>query len=137
MTHEAEAFTAPESNLWSDFQWPEWVPQEQRELIEKFWSPAAHRGPKDWLANGATEFRYLGVRNGSTVRSWTWNNRLVTGQILHRWNNIFVVIGHDACPHMFDSIATDESIEVQRARLSATRAKLDEELQALAPEATP
>lgn len=45
-----EAIEIPESNLWADFVWPEWVPVDVREQVEKRFKPwrANDTGPKQW-----------------------------------------------------------------------------------------
>jgi hypothetical protein len=132
VSESQDEFAIPKSGLWIDFHWPAWVPQSERDLIEKFWSQSNGRGPSDWLKNGALELRHIGVSNGDVVRAWElYNKKLVAGRILHRWNNIFSVIDTDGNRHMFSRIATDAAIEERREELKRKRAELDEQLAAL------
>lgn len=93
---------------WSDFQWPDWVPTEQRKHIESFWGPENHRCPRDWgrshiaqhvPATGARltcERSSVGGRWANISKTpYAPDAPLVTGRYLHRWNNIGVLVQDD------------------------------------------
>jgi protein gp37 len=84
---------APET--WADFAWPDWVPKEQRKLIEDFWSASYSRGPREWLrdhilqhvpATGAHRVWAIDEHGWATVDKTATNG--VIGRYLHLWNNI-------------------------------------------------
>lgn len=76
----------PASNLWSDFRWPDWVPQKLRTQIEEFWCPEMKRGPKDWFESNSIP---LGAF--MTLRMLI-GNEMVEGRFVHRWNNLAAIV---------------------------------------------
>ncbi|MGW1675983.1 DUF5131 family protein [Saccharopolyspora sp. NPDC002376] len=77
---------APES--WSDWTWPDWVPQAVRDQIEDFWGPKSARTPQQWIRDmhvqGSHPF-------GATVTSgdgFGHNPPQIIGRWVHAWNNI-------------------------------------------------
>ncbi|WP_190824741.1 DUF5131 family protein [Saccharopolyspora pogona] len=85
--------TAPKS--WSDWTWPDWVPQTVRDQIESFWGPKSARTPQQWMRDmhvqGSHPF-------GTTVTSgdgFGHNPPQVTGRWVHAWNNVGRLVHDD------------------------------------------
>jgi hypothetical protein len=83
---------APET--WESFPWPEWIPTDQREQIEKFWSVKYSRGPQAWFRDHEVQgMPYTGERTTtedtfSRARDEAGNRPEVTGRYIHAWNNM-------------------------------------------------
>lgn len=88
--------SAPER--WADFHWPDWVPANQRDLVEKFWAEGYGRGPRAWLRDHvAQRVPATGARVTCAVKNgWADVTKMahagVTGRYIHRWNNIGAVV---------------------------------------------
>lgn len=94
---------------WAEWTWPEWVPEEARQQVQKFWSDTWGRGPREWLrdyyAQGAPPFGHS-VQLHKLSSSDEWER----GRYVHCWNNIGRVIradgsmGYVSFPrsHLFD-----------------------------------
>lgn len=123
-------FVVPESNLWADFVWPEWVPQRERELVVDFWRESWGRGPKEWLRDVRIQrMPALGER----VRMFAIGHRsVVAGRYFHRWNNIGALVADDGTPVTVSSpIVTDEILAAHNERIAARVAKLRAEADTL------
>lgn len=122
----------PESNRWADFVWPEWVPAEDREAIEKFWGPW-HGGPREWVENAAAP--YNNAPTGTRVRMWgdvNGHRVVVVGRYVHRWNNIGrVVLDDGSVAYAHGGIVTDERIAAERERRVALVERAERELERL------
>lgn len=81
---------APARRTWSEFAWPEWVPQKVRDQIEDFWSPPG-RGPDEWEENARRPYNHAPTF-GEHVRMRRALGRpsegFVVGRYVHAWNNI-------------------------------------------------
>ena len=79
---------------WTDFEWPEWVPEGIRTSVESFWSESAGRGPRSWIADMKDQG---GPKFGSvaTCRALGAEEKMVTGRFVHCWNNIGRVVHDD------------------------------------------
>lgn len=87
---------------WAEFNWPDWVPEKQRQQIAKFWSTDYSRGPSEWLhshviqqvpATGAHETWAIDERGWALVDKMATDG--VRGRYLHLWNNIGCIITDD------------------------------------------
>lgn len=83
---------------WTEFPWPDWVPQKTRDEIADFWSTKWGRGPKAYLQDcvhqnsppfGA-KFEY----------QWNKDAQPVRGRWVHAWNNMGRLIDDDGVPHV-------------------------------------
>lgn len=98
---------APSSNgaipeRWSDYKWPDWVTEKQRQNVEKFWSATYERGPAAWVRDHVVQ-RVPATGARVTVRravhGWAQVDKMttegITGRYLHLWNNIGQVVTDD------------------------------------------
>lgn len=89
---EAPKHFETDAKTWAEFAWPDWVPRDLRQSIEKFWS--WHGGPQPWakdaVIQGAPVF-------GSRVRlpELCDSENQVEGRFVHAWNNIGRVVRDD------------------------------------------
>lgn len=90
---------------WSEFQWPEWVPEKLRKEIEGFWSKGCGQGPQEWESNAVQN------EGGIEIGSWvgldykTYNSPIVRppldprcsthGRFVFAWNNMCRVVFDD------------------------------------------
>jgi protein gp37 len=100
----ADDFHAAQPATWDGYQWPEWVPAEERRQIEKFWSVQDGRGPRGWIENQRTNRTPAsGARVGVTLANGGWGTvvpalsplAVKRGRWLHSWNNVGRVITDD------------------------------------------
>lgn len=74
-------------NTWAQFQWPDWIPDDIRGQIERFWCPEFGRGPKSWLQDMRNQDAPpTGAR--ARVRLFGRDMSRVEGRFVHAWNNI-------------------------------------------------
>jgi hypothetical protein len=101
---------------WSEYRWPDWVPIEVRQQIERFWSDKNGRGPGDWEKN-ATDPYNGGAPLGTQVHRLALGGKriVVSGRYVHRWNNIGCVVLPDG-KHQIVS-GTPTPAEIERAEL--------------------
>ena len=92
--------TATEVEDWADYQWPDWVPQRNRELIAKFWGAHNGRKPSDydksWMF-GSDNHPPMGsiVRCKSDAhyyRDFDASREPIEGRWVPTWNNMCVVV---------------------------------------------
>lgn len=80
----------PEDSLpdtWADFDWPEWVPDDLRKQVERFWAEDFGRSPKAWVQNmHSNSAPPTGVR--SDVCLFANRGQTTNGRFLFCWNNI-------------------------------------------------
>jgi hypothetical protein len=82
------------NQTWSNFFFPDWVPEKVREEIKSFWSERWGRGPAEWYENAISNkaplfgdrVRVHGVGVGSPI---------LEGRIIFAWNNIGRLIADD------------------------------------------
>jgi hypothetical protein len=90
---------APET--WADFPWPEWIPANQREQIEKFWNVEWGRGPRAWFRDHEVQcMPFTGERITtedifSRARDEEGRRPSVTGRYIHSWNNMGRIVLDD------------------------------------------
>lgn len=84
---------------WDEFEWWDWVPGRVRKQIEDFWAVEWGRGPDAWLQSS--------VKNGfpapgtyGEYRLCTTEQSMVSGRIIHAWNNIGCVIDDSGAVHV-------------------------------------
>lgn len=83
---------------WEDYTWPEWISQETRNQIQRFWSSNHHSGPSDWMKdNVAQRTPSIGSRVGILAHRafasiCTPEESTHQGRWVHKWNNIGCVI---------------------------------------------
>lgn len=84
---------------WDEFEWWDWVPGRVRKQIEDFWAVEWGRGPDAWLQSS--------VKNGfpapgtyGEYRLCTTEQSMVSGRIIHAWNNIGRVIDDSGAVHV-------------------------------------
>lgn len=79
-------------NRWASFPWPEWIPLNLREQIEKFWLEPWGRGPHAWIrdmaSQGAPAF-------GERATLYWMKGETITGRVVHTWNNMARVLLDD------------------------------------------
>jgi hypothetical protein len=101
---------------WSEYRWPDWVPLEVRQQIERFWSDKNGRGPEEWEKNATART--------TTARRWAPKSTglrsavkrtVVSGRYVHRWNNIGCVVKADGTHYLVSGIPTPA--EIERAEL--------------------
>lgn len=94
IVEDIEVKTHPGLNIksWKDYQWDEYVPQEIRDSIMKFWSEDfGSRSPDAWAKN-ALENKAPQHGEVVTLRELCSDNKLVTGKFIHAWSNIGRII---------------------------------------------
>jgi hypothetical protein len=108
---EASAYAPAEDapSTWNEYQWPEWVPSHERQLIQDFWSERYGRGPRAWLRDNCVQSTpRTGARVGfklNQAESWMHVVPALSpeavghGRYIHRWNNIGVVVTDDGIVH--------------------------------------
>lgn len=120
---------APET--WDDWQWDEWVPQEDREMIVVFWSGFG-RKPQHWVSNCNQSYV---PRTGSTIIAYTSRGLIVRGRYIHRWNNMGTVVECDGSRHCVSGAmsvqAALESFRHKTEEAERLRARLDRQLKEL------
>lgn len=96
------------TKIWSEYTWPTWIPQRERELIERFWAESYHRGPRAWMEDNEHQSTPgTGMRVGFVTDSDGWIRVVPArsplaeghGRYVHRWNNIGVVVTEDGAAH--------------------------------------
>lgn len=83
------------AKTWTEYAWPDWVPEKVRAQIESFWGEKFHRGPQAWLRDtqeqGAPRFgARLTMNDGFGA-----NPPQTTGRYVHAWNNIGRLVRDD------------------------------------------
>ncbi|MDE2342737.1 MAG: phage Gp37/Gp68 family protein [Betaproteobacteria bacterium] len=96
--------TADTPKSWSKYQWPDWIPERNRELIADFWRVEYGRGAKAWASdNYSQKMPATGARVGAKIDRDSWANIVpfhsphadVQGRYIHHWNNIGNIITDD------------------------------------------
>lgn len=88
----ADPKSAP--STWEGFPWPEWIPADQREQIEKFWSTTYGRGPQSWFRDHEVQgMPHTGEMITtedifSKARDEEGRRPMRTGRYIHSWNNM-------------------------------------------------
>ena len=80
---------------WEHYPWPEWVPIEVRQEIERFWSPQWHRGLEDWHENNATLYNRHPPIGTRVQCQAVLSEKIYIGRWVPAWNNIGRVIFPD------------------------------------------
>lgn len=91
-----------ERRKWSEFTWPEWVPQSVRDEVQSFWSASSGRGPDEWERNGQDVYNKP-PPFGARVRillACERPDKYVVGRYVHAWNNIGRLIDDNGCVHV-------------------------------------
>jgi hypothetical protein len=101
---------------WSEYRWPNWVPLEVRQQIERFWSDKNGRGPEEWEENATAPYND-GAPLGTQVRRRALGGErtVVSGRYVHRWNNIGCVVKADGTHYLVSGTLT--AGEIERAEL--------------------
>lgn len=79
--------------MWVEVQWPDWVPADVREQIEKFWNH--HGGPRGYEAGMATNYADNPPFGHEGWFRSAGGDDLVHGRYVHAWNNIGRVVTDD------------------------------------------
>lgn len=111
-----------ENNTFGGYEFPEWVPEEERKIISDFWGWAG-RTHKDWLENcklnematcnhGPGPNGFGNPPTGATADYMMLDYKLskengvdlfkvVRGRYIHRWNNIGTLVDeYGECHHV-------------------------------------
>lgn len=108
---------------WSEFAWPDWVPQALREQIESFWSCSFGRGPAAWVENAIAPYNG-GLPLGTRGAFWEiGGNGIVFGRYVHAWNNMGRCVRDDGSVVVVSGVAT---IEQARTRVDRVQARIAE-----------
>ena|SRR5690606_1726239 len=87
----AKSFSTPQhpttdARVWSEYVWPEWIPEDVRKQIEEFWCESWGRSPRMWLDDARRQGApVLGSR--VTLQELGGKTQ-VEGRYVHCWNNI-------------------------------------------------
>ena len=95
---------------WDHFEWPEWVPNQQREHIANFWGKPCGRSPKHWAEDHHSQWApetgsIVGVKEISKSGiGWVCKasdpEAEIVGKFVHAWNNMGRVITDDGTTHV-------------------------------------
>lgn len=83
----------PKAETWDKFEWPDWVPEKLRKMVENFWSPKLDRGPRQWHAGATADFNGHPAF-GAEVAVRDWHNKEIAyvGRWVPTWNNMGAVV---------------------------------------------
>lgn len=83
---------------WTAFPWPDWVPEDQREHIERFWGPCSRRTVQCYARSAKEPYNNapeMGTRVVILDDTGQPCQEYAEGRYVHAWNNIGRVIHDD------------------------------------------
>lgn len=90
----------PSSDEWKKYEWPEWIPEQERKVIVSFWR--SHGGPSTWITSNHQNHANFGIPlTGTPVIAMCTvydsdriETKILSGTYLYRWNTIGMLVSN-------------------------------------------
>ena len=117
---------------WSEYTWPDWVPEEVREQIERFHLEEWGRGPGSWM-ECAKNNKHPEMGTYHYVARWG-DKKIAYGRWVPAWNNIARLVRDDGtyicistCDILDDPQAfIEKKMDSVRNKIAELEAKLED-----------